>query len=158
MTKVKKTSEHGRDKQSGFTLIELMIVVAIIGILAAIALPAYEFYMIRSKVSEVISFSSAAKSTVSEHFFSEGQMPVDTAAAGINTNPRQIDILNSIAYTRGASVLEATITFTLENLNHPDIDGKDFTLSAVGNVTSGVLWSCTSTAPEALKFLPAECR
>ena len=69
-------------KQSGFTLIELMIVVAIIGILAAIAIPAYQDYTIRAKVSEAVIASSPGKTSVSEFYASQGSMPVDAAAAG----------------------------------------------------------------------------
>ena len=71
--------------QSGFTLIELMIVVAIIGILAAIALPAYQDYTKRSHVSEGMALAAAAKVAVTEYYASEGSLPADSSNAGINT-------------------------------------------------------------------------
>ena len=69
-------------KQQGFTLIELMIVVAIIGILAAIAIPAYQDYTIRAQVSEGLNLSGAAKAAVTEYFQDQGAFPADNATAG----------------------------------------------------------------------------
>ena len=68
--------------QQGFTLIELMIVVAIIGILAAVAIPAYQDYTIRARVTEGLGFAAAAKTAVSEFYISQGTMPADSSEAG----------------------------------------------------------------------------
>jgi type IV pilus assembly protein PilA len=70
--------------QQGFTLIELMIVVAIIGILAAIAIPAYQDYTIRAQVSEGLNLASGAKAAVSEYFMDRGVMPADNTQAGLS--------------------------------------------------------------------------
>ena len=75
-----------RKMQQGFTLIELMIVVAIIGILAAIAIPAYQDYTIRAQVSEGMNLAAAAKAAVAEDFLNEGAAPVDRTDAGMTAN------------------------------------------------------------------------
>ena len=77
-------------KQQGFTLIELMIVIAIIGILAAIAIPAYQDYTIRAQVSEGLNLSGGAKAAVTEYFQDRGTMPTNNTDAGLSTPATQI--------------------------------------------------------------------
>src|SRR5690625_3337907 len=97
--------------QKGFTLIELMIVVAIIGILAAVAIPAYQDYTTRAQVSEVLVIASSARGSVAEYFISMGEMPDDADAAGVNTDADQSEFINTIAYSSDDD--GTTLTYTL---------------------------------------------
>jgi len=143
-------------KQQGFTLIELMIVVAIIGILAAIAIPAYQDYTIRAQVSEGLSLSAGAKAAVAEFFQDQGNWPVDNAGAGLEV-PGNI----TGKYVSGVTVAANVITVAYANADTNDnIDGATLTMTATNN-TGSISWACADGgAAETLqpKWLPAACR
>ena len=131
------------NKQKGFTLIELMIVVAIVGILAAIAIPAYQDYTIRARVTEGLSLASAAKTTVSENI----QSGMTNKAAGW-TEPGTTTNVSSVAVNSSSG--QITIAYTSA------AGGTNITLTPAVNSTSGVItWVCAGTPPN---YVPANCR
>ena len=137
-----------RNAQQGFTLIELMIVVAIIGILAAVALPAYQDYTTRSKMSEVVIMSSPAKLAVAESSSSLGGLAGSTVANSGYAFPGVTKYVQLVAITPATGVV--TVTSTV-----PSATGT--VILTPTDVGSGQLtWKCTSAI--AAKFLPAECR
>ncbi len=136
--------------QQGFTLIELMIVVAIIGILAAIALPAYRDYTVRSKVSELLLAADGAKTSVEEYAQSNGTL------TGSNTG---LAIATSHYVTGGtiSTVGMITVSGTATALGADS--AVSVVLNPVFNSTSGtVAWTCTGGTGTAPKYLPASCR
>lgn len=142
-----------KKNQQGFTLIELMIVVAIIGILAAVAIPAYQDYTIRAKVTEGLSLASAGKTAVSEFFASNGRLPASNASAGMAGSASiSGNSVSSVSVGTGGDI---TITFS----NTPAIQGSTLILSPT-TVGGGVKWDCNDTATADLeaKYRPSSCR
>ena len=145
-------------KQQGFTLIELMIVVAIIGILAAIAIPAYQDYTIRAQVSEGISLASGAKTAIAEVFQDSGAWPQTNADAGLATNTSitgkyvtQVDILG----TNGTSDIQ--VTYGAQSNAALIADGRFLILTSTSGQGGSVAWTCSNSDLPA-KWLPAVCR
>lgn len=142
-----------KSMQKGFTLIELMIVVAIIAILAAIAIPAYQNYLIRSQVSEGAVLTGGAKVAESEFYSNKGHFPTAPESAGLPATATS---------TQGKYVSSVTtastgrITATFGNSANDAINGKTFVLSPITS-TGSIAWSCTHSTV-APKYLPSSCR
>jgi len=148
--------------QKGFTLIELMIVIAIIGILAAIALPAYQDYTVRSKVSEALIAASSPKSAMSEAFQTDGITGLTAAANSINASGGTNGANYASKYVKGVTVaadspwdITVAIAATKENGIPTGLDGNTIKLFPLVNKavpaetsTGAIDWACTSAAKE----------
>jgi type IV pilus assembly protein PilA len=138
--------------QQGFTLIELMIVVAIIGILAAIAIPAYQDYTIRAQVSEGINLASGAKAAIAEYFMDKGALPLNNAEAGLEA---AANITGNYASNVNVAAGVVTVIYSGPDVN-AQIAGQTLTLTPTTNAGS-VSWQC-NRGTLAAKHVPSACR
>jgi len=160
--------------QKGFTLIELMIVVAIIGILAAIAIPAYQDYTIRAQVTEGMNLAAAAKAAVAETFLNRGTAPANRTVAGMSATAT--DTVGK--YVTGVQVTNGTISISYGNESNAAINNATLNLVPYISADNSVSWKCgganaptntvmtgvtvtsggTLSGATMVKYLPAACR
>jgi type IV pilus assembly protein PilA len=144
-----------KSTHQGFTLIELMIVVAIIGILAAVAVPQYQNYTTRAKISEALGVAAAAKTTISEFFLAEQAFPSTATEAGIGTVSTQY--VSGVSWD-GSDTIEITVRPGIG----PGITASANTIALEGAAdgSGNVSWTCKSADSDGVptKFLPSTCR
>jgi type IV pilus assembly protein PilA len=158
--------------QKGFTLIELMIVVAIIGILAAIAIPAYQDYTIRAQVSEGLNLAAAAKAAVAETYLNRGAAPANRTQAGMSANATD----TRGKYVASVNVANGVITVTYGGDANADIAADTLVLTPYVTEDDSVAWRCAGagipgnaavmpgatydggTLANESRYLPAACR
>lgn len=137
-------------RQQGFTLIEMMIVVAIIGILASLATSAYQTYSVRAQVAEGISLSANAKTPIVNFFQDRGEAPANRAQAGLTAN--NTDSVGN--YVTSLAVVNGRIDITFGNRASAAIAGQSLSLTPYETPSRAVVWVCgTSAAPTGLSLL-----
>ena len=149
-------------RQQGFTLIELMIVVAIIGILAAIAIPAYQDYTIRAQVSEGLSLASGAKASVSEYYQNRGIYPINNTAAGLaDATDINGNYVTSVNIDNGTGTGTGVIIITYGQTANTAINTSTLTLTPNAG-TGSINWTCapgtTGGGGVDGQYLPQNCR
>lgn len=148
--------------QSGFTLIELMIVVAIVGILASIAIPAYSDYTVRAKVTEAVSAAGAIKTSVADYYYANGELPTSNDEAGLgSSNAYATDIIANIDIEAGGTSSDAgAIKVTFKSFD-AGVTAGDYLLFIPDDNQISLTWSCEAasgngTLPD--RYAPANCR
>jgi type IV pilus assembly protein PilA len=154
MIDIKPHRQFQPSRQTGFTLIELMITVAIIGILASMAIVSYQDYVTRTKISDGLALAGAAKLAVSEYYSTESLLPESNTAAGLPL-PTSITSNYTSSVSIGVTPISGTITITYSGIGTL-ADGKTLLLVPMPSITT-IKWECTSTTLSNT-LRPSSCR
>lgn len=162
-------SSIARNVQKGFTLIELMIVVAIIGILAAVALPAYQDYTVRARVTEALTLAGAAKTAVAENAangdsdLSKGSIEIAATAAAATATANQKDAstksVKTLTVAAATGVITTVTTAAAGDVTLTLTPTVGTTALAAGTIPAGpISWKCSVDSAAKFKYAPGECR
>ena len=147
-----KIRNVGRKMQAGFTLIELMITVAIVGILAAVALPAYQDYTIRAQVTEGFTLADGMKTPIIEAYANSGVLPADNAAIGASATGA------TGKYVTGVTNLAGVITSTFGGQANAKIAGGTISLTPLPDANGVLKWTCAYDGTKVVKkYVPSSC-
>jgi len=149
--------KHMKRLQQGFTLIELMIVVAIIGILAAVAIPAYQDYIARAQMSEAVSLLSSGKAAMAEHFVDHGYWPASSSEVMGSTSGKYTASIAISGTPTTLGTLTLTATMQATGINNAITSGTAMLYTTDG----GKVWTCSpgnTGTPVQAKYLPSACR